>query len=108
LWAGLPVLTCMGSAFAGRVGASVLRAAGLPELITQTLQQYEQLAVELAGNPGRMAAIRAKLTDGLRAGPLFDTAASARHLEAAYARMYERHQAGLPPEDIRISHGAPL
>jgi predicted O-linked N-acetylglucosamine transferase (SPINDLY family) len=103
LWAGLPVLTCMGSAFAGRVGASVLRAAGLPELITPTAQQYEQLAVELAGNPGRMAAIRAKLTAGLRAAPLFDTAASARHLEAAYARMYERHQAGLPPEDIRIS-----
>ncbi len=102
LWAGLPVLTCMGATFAGRVGASVLRAAGLPELIASTPQQYEQLAVELASDPRRMAGIRAKLADGLRTAPLFDTAASARHLETAYARMYDRYHAGLPPEDIRL------
>ena len=100
LWAGLPVLTCMGSTFAGRVGASVLRAVGLPELITSSPEQYEQLAIELASNPQRLAGIRAKLAAALRAAPLFDTAASARHLEAAYARMYDRCQAGLPPEDI--------
>ena len=102
LWAGLPVLTCMGATFAGRVGASVLRAAGLPELIASTPQQYEQLAVELASDPRRMAGIRAKLADGLRTAPLFDTAASARYLETAYARMYDRYHAGLPPEDIRL------
>jgi predicted O-linked N-acetylglucosamine transferase (SPINDLY family) len=102
LWAGLPVLTCMGATFAGRVGASLLRAVGLPELISATPGEYEQLAVELAGNPGRMAGIRARLAGGLRAAPLFDTAASARHLETAYAGMYDRYHAGLPPEDIRV------
>jgi predicted O-linked N-acetylglucosamine transferase (SPINDLY family) len=102
LWAGLPVLTCMGATFAGRVGASVLRAAGLPELIASTPQQYEQLAVELASDPRRLAGMRAKLADGLRLAPLFDTAASARHLETAYGRMYDRYHAGLPPEDIRV------
>jgi predicted O-linked N-acetylglucosamine transferase (SPINDLY family) len=102
LWAGLPVLTCMGATFAGRVGASLLRAVGLPELITSTPEQYERLAVELASEPRRLAAIRAKLADGLRTAPLFDTAASARHLEAAYAGMYDRYLAGLPPEHIRV------
>jgi predicted O-linked N-acetylglucosamine transferase (SPINDLY family) len=102
LRAGLPVLTCMGATFAGRVGASVLRAVGLPELIASTPEQYEQLAVELASKPQRLAGIRAKLADSLRTAPLFDTAASTRHLEAAYARMYDRYHAGLPPEDIRV------
>jgi predicted O-linked N-acetylglucosamine transferase (SPINDLY family) len=102
LWAGLPVLTCMGATFASRVGASLLRAVGLPELITSTPQQYERLAVELAREPRRLAAIRAKLAEGLRTAPLFDTAASARHLEAAYAGMYDRYLAGLPPEHIRV------
>jgi predicted O-linked N-acetylglucosamine transferase (SPINDLY family) len=103
LWAGLPVLTCTGATFAGRVGSSVLRAAGLPELVASTPQQYEQLAVELASNPARLAGVRTKLTEGLRTAALFDTAASTRHLEAAYATMYERYQAGLPPEDIHVS-----
>ncbi|MDE2448899.1 MAG: tetratricopeptide repeat protein [Gammaproteobacteria bacterium] len=102
LWAGLPVLTCMGEAFASRVGASLLRAVGLPELITATAEQYEQLAVGLARDPRRLAAIRAKLAGGIGSAPLFDTAASARHLEAAYARMYDRYHSGLPPEHIRV------
>ncbi|HEV2271029.1 MAG TPA: tetratricopeptide repeat protein [Steroidobacteraceae bacterium] len=102
LWAGLPVLTCMGETFAGRVGASLLRAVGLPDLIASTQDQYEQLAVELASNPQRMAAIREKLAGNLATAPLFDTAASARHLEAAYARMYDRYHAGLPPEHIGV------
>jgi predicted O-linked N-acetylglucosamine transferase (SPINDLY family) len=92
----------MGATFAGRVGASLLRAVGLPELIASTPEQYERLAVELATDPRRLAAIRAKLTERLRTAPLFDTAASARHLEAAYAAMYERYLAGLPPEHIRV------
>ncbi len=101
LWAGLPVLTCMGSTFASRVGASVLQAAGLPELIATTPEHYERLAVDLASEPQRLAAIRAKLTDGRRTAALFDTAASARSLEAAYLTMYDRYHAGLPPEHIR-------
>ena len=103
LRAGLPVLTCMGATFAGRVGASVLRAAGLPQLVASTPEQYERLAVELASDPALLAGVRARLTEALRTAALFDTAASTRHLEAAYARMFERYQEGLPPEDIRVS-----
>ena len=103
LWAGLPVLTCAGEAFAGRVGASLLHAVGLPELITATQEQYEALAVELAGNAKLLAGIRTKLLNSLGTAPLFNTAATARHLEAAYATMYDRYHAGLAPEHIRIA-----
>jgi predicted O-linked N-acetylglucosamine transferase (SPINDLY family) len=102
LWSGLPVLTCMGEAFASRIGASLLHAVGLPELITATAQQYEELAVELASRPQRLAGLRAKLSGDLRRTPLFNTVAFARHLEAAYARMAERARAGLAPEHLRI------
>lgn len=102
LWAGLPVLTSRGEAFAGRIGASLLQAVGLPELIAATREEYEALAIELARAPRRLADIRAKLADNLRTAPLFDTAASARHLETAYALMYERHLAGLAPADIHV------
>jgi predicted O-linked N-acetylglucosamine transferase (SPINDLY family) len=102
LWAGLPVLTLRGEAFAGRIGASLLQAIGLPELIAGTEEQYETLAIELAREPRRLADIRAKLADNLRTMPLFDTAASARHLETAYAQMYERYLAGLAPADIDV------
>jgi protein O-GlcNAc transferase len=75
----------------------------LSELIASTPEQYEELAVGLANEPQRLAGVRAKLADGLRTAPLFDTAASARHLEAAYVMMYDRYHEGLPPEDIRVS-----
>jgi predicted O-linked N-acetylglucosamine transferase (SPINDLY family) len=102
LWAGLPVLTCMGEAFASRVGASLLKAVGLPELITSTPEHYQELAVELASNPTLLRDIRAKLAGNLRTTRLFDIAASARHLEAAYQTMYDRYRAGLLPEHIRV------
>jgi predicted O-linked N-acetylglucosamine transferase (SPINDLY family) len=101
LWAGLPVLTCSGEAFASRVAGSLLHAIGLPELVTTTLQDYEALAVELARDPPRLQAIRQKLAAHRRSTPLFDTRLSARHLEAVYRQIYERYHAGLPPEAVR-------
>jgi len=103
LWAGLPVLTCMGEAFAGRVGASLLQAVGLPELITSTQEQYEGLAIELASQPKMLADIRTKLAGNLRTTPLFDTVTFARRLESAYATMHARYHAGLAPEHIHIA-----
>src|SRR4029077_19044540 len=61
LWMGVPVLTCLGATFAGRVAASLLSAVGLEELITQSLDEYESLALSLARDPVRLAEIRAKL-----------------------------------------------
>jgi protein O-GlcNAc transferase len=102
LWAGLPVLTQMGAAFPGRVAASLLRAVGLPELITMTPQDYERRAIELGKNPDALAAIRRKLAANRATTPLFDTALFARRIEAAYAAMHGRYQAGLAPAKITV------
>jgi protein O-GlcNAc transferase len=87
LWAGLPVLTCRGTAFAGRVAASLLTAAGLPELITESAADYEALALALVRDPTRLSALREKLASARATAPLFDTPRLARDLEAAYLRM---------------------
>jgi protein O-GlcNAc transferase len=102
LWAGLPVLTRPGDTFASRVGASLLRAVGLDELIAPTWEAYSGLAVGLAKNPARLAAIKQKLADNRLTAPLFDTALFARHIEAAYAAMVERYDAGLKPDHIAV------
>lgn len=87
LWAGLPVLTQMGEIFPGRVGASLLTAANLPELITRSSEDYEATALALARDPTRLKAIRDKLAANRTSAPLFDTARFTRNLEAAYATM---------------------
>ncbi|MBI3902734.1 MAG: tetratricopeptide repeat protein [Nitrosomonadales bacterium] len=102
LWAGLPVLTRMGESFASRVAASLLNAIHLPELITSTQEEYEALAVELATHLGKLMAIREMLEHNRLSTALFDTPLITRHIEAAYAAMYERYQADLPPEHIVV------
>ena len=102
LWAGLPLVTCAGSTFAGRVAASLLTAAGLPELATASLQEYEALALGLARDPGRLAGLRAELAGPGRTAPLFDTDRFRRHLEAAYAIMWQSWQRGAPPESFSV------
>ena len=106
LWAGLPLLTCVGHSFAGRVAASLLRAIELPELITTSLGRYEQLATELGMDAVRLQQLKRKLEANRLATPLFDTAQSARHLEALYERMYERYLAGEVPD--HLSYGRPV
>lgn len=97
LWAGLPVLTCIGNLFRSRVAASLLHAVGLPELVTSSLPEYEQLALGLAHDVTRLDAIKAKLIRNRLVAPLFDTPRYTRHLEAAYAVMWQRSRSGLPP-----------
>jgi predicted O-linked N-acetylglucosamine transferase (SPINDLY family) len=104
LWAGLPVLTCIGHAFAGRVAASLLSAIGLPELITSTPEAYETLAVLLATDPPRLQRIRESLGRNRHSSSLFDTALFTAHLEDAYTQMYERQLAGLAPAHIFVEH----
>ena len=103
LWAGVPVLTCMGEAFPARVAASLLRAVGLPELITYSLEEYAALAIRLATQPAELAMLRTKLADCRLRMPLFDTERFARHLEQAYELMWERHTQGLPPAPLHVS-----
>jgi predicted O-linked N-acetylglucosamine transferase (SPINDLY family) len=102
LWAGLPVLTCPGQAFASRVAASLLQALGLPELVTASRDEYESLAYALAADPERLSALKQKLARNLHTQPLFDTARFTRHIEAAYAAMWRRHRHGLAPDHIEV------
>ena len=104
LWAGLPVLTCMGKSFASRVAASLLNAIELPELITTTQEQYEAKAIELATNPEKLKAIKYKLERNRFTTALFDTPRFTKHIQAAYKQMYERYQADLQPNNIYIEN----
>jgi protein O-GlcNAc transferase len=102
LWAGVPVLTCLGQSFAGRVAASLVRALGIPELVTQSLADYEALALKLAREPELLAATKAKLADNRKTFPLFDTARWTHDLEAAYITMWQRAQRSEPPESFAV------
>jgi predicted O-linked N-acetylglucosamine transferase (SPINDLY family) len=103
LWAGLPVLTLMGQSFASRVAASLLNAIGLPELITNTQEEYEALAIELAMNPQKLRDIKLKLARNRLTTPLFDTPLFTKNLETTYIKMMERYQADLQPDHITIT-----
>jgi protein O-GlcNAc transferase len=106
LWAGVPVVTCIGSSFAGRVAASLLNAVGLPELVTGNLTEYQALALRLARDERLLAALRAKLAQNRETHPLFDTDRFRRHLESAYQTMWGRAQRGLPPVSFAVPEAA--
>jgi predicted O-linked N-acetylglucosamine transferase (SPINDLY family) len=102
LWAGLPLVTCAGDAFASRVAASLLHAVGLAELAAHDLQEYEAIALRIATTPSLLADLRARLARNRSMEPLFDTDRYRRHLEAAYTAMWERQQNALPPEGFDV------
>ena len=102
LWAGLPVLTARGESFAGRVAASLLTAAGLPELITDNLSDYETLALKLAQSPELLGVYRKRLAEGRDSCALFDSERFRGNIEAAYTSMWQRAEAGLPPESFSV------
>jgi predicted O-linked N-acetylglucosamine transferase (SPINDLY family) len=102
LWAGLPVVTCSGQPFTARMAGSLLKAVGLPELITKSLDEYEALALKLARNPVLLASIKQKLAHNRNSYPLFDTARFTRHIESAYTTMWKRSQTGEPPVSFSV------
>jgi protein O-GlcNAc transferase len=103
LWAGVPVLTCAGDAFAARMAGSLLHTVGLPELVTASLVEYEALAMRLAESPELLAELRARLAANRRTSPLFNTARFTAHLEAAYLEMWRRHERGEAPATFTVS-----
>lgn len=103
LWVGLPLITCRGQAFAGRVAASLLRAAGLPELITDDLESYEALALELASDRALLRSFRERLSRDPAQLPLFDTARTTRQIEMAYEQMMARWNANASPEGFSVT-----
>lgn len=100
LWAGVPLLTCEGEGFAGRVAASLLRTIGLPQLITSSISQYEDAATELAADPGRLSGIRQQLALNRSTTALFDTERYTKNLEASYQMIYDRYHSGGAPQHI--------
>jgi predicted O-linked N-acetylglucosamine transferase (SPINDLY family) len=102
LWAGLPLLTCKGTTFAGRVGASLLNAAGLPELVTESLDAYEALALTLARDRDLLHALKDKLARNRDRCALFDTARFTRHFERALTTMQERQRDGKAPVHFAV------
>jgi predicted O-linked N-acetylglucosamine transferase (SPINDLY family) len=101
LWSGVPLVTCVGDSFVGRVAASLLHAVGLPELAVADLSAYESLAGAIAADPARLTALKAHLKQARETAPLFDSRLTTRGLEALYLRMAERWRAGLPPDHLQ-------
>jgi protein O-GlcNAc transferase len=88
LWMGTPMITLAGPVHASRVGASLLAAAGLPELVADSDDGYVELAASLARDPDRMARLRSGLRERVAASPLCDAPGFTRKLEAAYRTMW--------------------
>jgi predicted O-linked N-acetylglucosamine transferase (SPINDLY family) len=103
LWAGLPLISCAGDAFASRMAGSLLMAIGMPEMVAQSLPDYEAIACKLAGNPDLMSSAKRKLAQNRGSYPLFDTLRFTKHIEAAYIAAHERYQVGLPRDHIYVA-----
>jgi predicted O-linked N-acetylglucosamine transferase (SPINDLY family) len=103
LWAGVPMVSCPGDSFPSRVGASLLKAVGLPELIAGSLEEYEALAIKFAREPALLSAIKERLAQAHGRAPLFDSKRQARNLEAAYATMMERYRRNELPAHFAIA-----
>jgi len=106
LWAGLPIVTYSGESFAARMAGSLLCAVGLPELVTESGSEYENLALQLARDPVRLAAIKDKLARNRDTYPLFDTARFTRHLESAFTTIRDKMQRGLAPASFSVEPSA--
>ena len=102
LWAGLPVLTCAGNSFAGRVAASLLTGLGMPELVSANLREYTEQALRLANSPALLAELRGKLAHQRATCPLFDTDLYRQHLEWAYLAMHQRQRRGESPANLSV------
>jgi len=102
LWAGLPLLTLRGTSFPGRVAASLLGAVGMPELVTQTMAEYEEKAVNLARDREALKTIRDRLARNRLNTPLFDTDMFRRHLEQAYITMWQKWKSGTPARSFAV------
>ena len=99
---GLPVLSCLGNSLVSRMGASLLNAVNLSEMIKITQEDYESFAIELAMDPEKLKIIKSKLANNLAKAPLYDTPMFTRHIESAYLKMYDKYQKGLDPDHIYV------
>lgn len=108
LWSGTPMLTIEGDRMSARVGSSVLRAIGMDELVTTSMQAYEELAIALATDSDRLFEIRKKIENSRDSCALFDTERWVRNLEAGFEEAQRKQDIGMPPVDIRIEDDEPI
>ncbi len=108
IFTGLPLLTCAGDSLASRMAGSILTTLGLSELVTTTLEDYERVAIRLAGDPEHLSVLRGRLLELRAKHAFFDTDRYRQHLEAAYLTMWKRHAAGLAPAAFAVPaiHGS--
>ena len=106
LWAGLPVVTKLGKGFAARVAGSLLTAIDMPELITETVEDYEALILDLSTNAESLAKIRQKLADNLLTKPLFNSELFTKHLENGFQQAYQCYFEEKKPKVIYVSKTA--
>jgi protein O-GlcNAc transferase len=102
LWAGVPVVVTSGSPYGNRGCYKMLEVGGLPEMIGADLREYKRIAVELALNPEKLAAVRAKLVANNETSPLFNVALFTRHFERGLEMMWNNFEAGQPPKDLTV------
>lgn len=105
LWAGVPAIVKMGNHFVCRRSASALTAAGIPELITESLEEYRALAVRLAYEEEKLEGIQRRLVENRYTATLFDTEGFVRDIERAYRMMWEDAAASKSPRHIYVEHG---
>jgi len=103
LWAGLPLLTCRRTTFPGRVAAGLLGAIGMPELVTDSLDDYEALAIRLARNTDALNGLKQKLAQNRLTCPLFDTDLFRKNIETAYIAMWEAWKKGGAPKSFAVA-----
>lgn len=102
LWAGLPVLTCMGDSFSGRMAGSLLKAIDMTELITLNLVEYEQLAIDLGSHPEKIKSLKTKLEENRFTKPLYNTQLFTKNLERAYLQIYDNYLNDRPFEHVVV------
>lgn len=102
LWSGVPVITMPGKQFSARVAASLLTCIGLDDLIAETPEQYQALALRIARKPEYLAEIKTRLRDGITNGPLYNTELFTRNFEALMEKALARFDAGLKPDHISL------
>jgi len=111
LWAGVPVITVQGKVFQSRMASSILNAIGLEDMVTHSLKEYEELAVELALNKGKLKTVKSRLEKNKLSKPLFNTELFTSNLETAYRKMWENYCDGNEPKQIDLSakqHSLPI
>lgn len=102
LWARVPVITLQGKHFSSRMSASILKAIGLNDMVTSSMEEYIKLAILLANNPSEIESARRRLCENIKTKPLFDTERTIENLEIAYEEMWGVFKSNQAPRLIRV------